>query len=93
MVNFINEKMDINLSVHQIDVAHRLGPFSRDTNRNIKVKFVSRQVKFNILTHCKELKNTGVYINEDLTRLNQKVLSSMRLKDPKSVERAWSYEG
>ena len=29
----------------------------------------------------------------DLTRKNQKVLSSMRLKDPKSVEKAWSYEG
>ena len=50
-------------------------------------------VKYNVLTHCKELKNTGVYINEDITRTNQKVLSSMRLKDPKIVERAWSYEG
>ena len=88
VVNFINDKMDINISVHQIDIAHRLGPYSRDTNRNIIVRLISRQVKFNVLTHCKELKNTGVYINEDLTHTNQKVLSSMRLKDPKTVERA-----
>ena len=93
VVNFINDKMDINISVHQIDIAHRLGPYSRDTNRNIIVRLISRQVKFNVLTHCKELKKTGVYINEDLTHTNQKVLSSMRLKDPKTVERAWSYEG
>ena len=85
--------MGLDLSVQQIDIGHRLGPFSRDRNRNVIVKFISRQVKFNILAHCSALRNTGVYINEDLTRLNSKVLSSMRLKDPGNVEKAWSYEG
>ena len=85
--------MDIKLSVQQIDIAHRLGPFSRETNRNVIVRLVSRQVKFNILSNCNVLKNTGVYINEDLTHTNQQVLSSMRLKDTNSVEKAWSFEG
>lgn len=93
VVSFLNEKMDLDLSVQQIDIAHRLGPFSRDSNRNVIVKFISRQVKINILSNCSALRNTGVYINEDLTRLNSKVLSSMRLKDPENIERAWSYEG
>ena len=93
VVSFLNEKMGLDLSVQQIDIAHRLGPFSRERNRNVIVKFISRQVKYNILAHCNALRNTGVYINEDLTRLNQKVLSSMRLKDTVNVEKSWSFEG
>ena len=39
------------------------------------------------------LKGTGIYVNEDLTQLNAKVLTAMRLKDKDNVSRAWSYQG
>ena len=93
VVTFLNERMGLDLSVHQIDIAHRLGHFRRDRNRNIIVKLISRQVKYNIFARVDALRNTGVYINEDLTHLNQQVLSSMRLKDKINVEKAWSFEG
>lgn len=44
----------------------------------------------------KLLKNTGVYINEDLTTLNQHILAcirNMRKKQPDEVEGAWSIDG
>ncbi|KAH3863892.1 hypothetical protein DPMN_026898 [Dreissena polymorpha] len=38
-------------------------------------------------------KGTGIYINEDFTKTHAEVLSSLRLKEPGRVEKAWSYEG
>ena len=54
IVNFINGKMDINLSVHQIDIAHRLGPFSRNINRNIifQICFTSSEIQYSITLQC-----------------------------------------
>ena len=93
MVQFLNERMDLGIMVHQIDIAHRLGKYIRGSSRPIIIKFISRQVKSNIFANAKQLKISGVYLNEDLTRLNLKVLSSMRLKDPGNVEKSWSIDG
>ncbi|KAH3804001.1 hypothetical protein DPMN_132274 [Dreissena polymorpha] len=39
------------------------------------------------------LKGSGIFLNEDLTKLNAEVLASVRWKDPENVQRAWSFEG
>jgi hypothetical protein len=35
----------------------------------------------------------SIYINDDLTKINQEVLSTVRLKDRNSVKKEWSHEG
>ncbi|KAH3755159.1 hypothetical protein DPMN_189846 [Dreissena polymorpha] len=45
------------------------------------------------MQRAKLLKGTGVLISEDLTKINAEVLSSLRLKEPELVERAWSRDG
>ena len=50
-------------------------------------------MKNTIMKNVKYLKNTRISINEDLTKLNRKVLSSMRLKDKANVTKTWSYDG
>ncbi len=55
-----------------IDVAHRLKKFVRGSQEAI-VREQSRLVKDKILRNKKSLKGTGIFINEDLTKLNQEV--------------------
>ncbi|KAH3751858.1 hypothetical protein DPMN_160048 [Dreissena polymorpha] len=45
------------------------------------------------MRNAKLLKGSGIFLNEDPTKLNAEVLSSVRLKDPETVERAWSFDG
>ena len=85
--------MDLNISGYDIDIAHRLGKFEENKIRPVIVKFIQRQLKITVLRNTKKLKGTNLSINEDLTQLNQKVLSSVRLKAKDKVEKGWSYEG
>ncbi|KAH3841373.1 hypothetical protein DPMN_114832 [Dreissena polymorpha] len=41
----------------------------------------------------KLFKGSGIFVNEDLTKLNAEVLASVRLKQPSAVEKTWSFEG
>ena len=52
-----------------------------------------RQIKIDILQKAKLFKESGIYVNEDLTKLNAEVLASVRLKQPNTDETSWSFEG
>ncbi|KAH3868750.1 hypothetical protein DPMN_031902 [Dreissena polymorpha] len=45
------------------------------------------------MKRAKLLKGTGIFINEDLTKINAEVLASLRRKEPELVEKAWSRDG
>ncbi|KAH3897009.1 hypothetical protein DPMN_021193 [Dreissena polymorpha] len=45
------------------------------------------------MKRAKLLKGTGIFINEDLTKINAEVLASLRPKEPEMVEKAWSRDG
>jgi len=93
VINTIKEKTGLDISVHEIDVAHRLGKYRQGKQRPIIVKFVRRQTKIQVFKYAKQLRQSAVYINDDLTKTNQEVLSSVRIKDRDSVKKAWSHEG
>ena len=42
---------------------------------------------------AKTLKGTNIYINEDLTHLNQEVLASIRRNAKDKIYHSWSFEG
>ncbi len=92
-ISLLSKKLGLKLESKDVDVAHRLGKYTPNKNRPVIVKFVRRQTKIDIMQRAKLLKGTGVFINEDLTKINAEVLSSLRLKEPALVERAWSREG
>jgi len=79
--NTIKEKTGVYIDEHEIDIAHRLGKFKQGKQRPIIVKFVRRQTKIKVFKHAKQLRQSSIYINEDLTKLNQEVLSSVRMKE------------
>ncbi|XP_052791850.1 uncharacterized protein LOC128225998 [Mya arenaria] len=95
VLELFRTSMDIDIAMGEIDVAHRLGKYDEKKNRPIIVKFVCREVKSLVMRRAKLLKNSRkhVFINEDLTKLNNRVLSSLRIKDKSKVEKCWSFEG
>ena len=81
-----------NIRREDVDIAHRLG--KKDAKkRPVIVKFVSRMKKESVLKQRRNLKGTGIFLNEDLTRINQHVLACLRKKMPDEVTDAWSSNG
>ena len=93
IITLFNEKMGLELSAYDIDIAHRLGKYENNKIRPVIVKFVSRQTKYIVMKNTKHLKGTKLSVNEDLTNVNHKVLSSLRHKDKVNVIKDWSFEG
>ena len=85
--------VDLNLARYDFDIAHRLGQKRLGSCRPIIVKFQSRMKRDVILRNRKLFKGSDIYINEDLTRLNQLVLSCVRKKMPDEVDKVWTRNG
>ena len=80
--------LDLNLARCDFDIAHRLGPERWGSCRQIIVKFQSR-MKRDVVLRTRFFKGSYIYINEDLTRLNQLVLFGVRKKMPDEVDTVW----
>lgn len=93
IVKKLNEKLKLNLTIADIDISHRIGPYKVGKHRPILAKFVHRQTKVNIMKVAKQLKGTNIYLNEDLTHINQEVLAAMRRNARDKIEHCWSFEG
>lgn len=91
VIQLIKEKKIYELTMDQIDIAHRL-PNKKNTNHDITVKFVSRNVKDCIMRNRKLLKGSGIFIN-DLTRTNFHVLMCVKRKMKDGVKEAWTTNG
>lgn len=91
VIKMLNDKLSINLTSKDIDVAHRLGKFLTDGNRPIICKFVRRSTKFEVLAVRRRLKGSSIVIREDLTTKNAKLLETVSAKP--EVKNAWSHDG
>lgn len=92
VVQFLNDKMSTNIHQRDIDIAHRLGKKTINKPRPVIVKFLSRHHKFQSFKDKKtKLRGTGIYISEDLTRLNQRVFTAARKNT--DVESCWTRNG
>jgi hypothetical protein len=83
----------LKLEIDDIEVGHRLGKQDDKKPRQIIVQFSSRGTKVDILKNRKLLKGSGIYVNEDLTRLNQHVFTCIRKKLSDEVEGVWTRNG
>ena len=86
------DKANITITTDDIDIAHRLRRFEVSKRRQIIVKFVKRTTKITVLRARKLLREHKLYVNEDLTSLNQEVFNSVRTKLLDEVEAAWTCE-
>ena len=75
---FCIDKLQLSLSSSDIDRAHRVGKPKSDKPRAIIVRFKSYGDKVSILKNRRRLKNSNFYVNEDLSRENQKLFHKAR---------------
>lgn len=92
VIKTLNEKMGLTLRTEDVDVAHRLHKSVRGSQEAI-VRLQSRLVKDKILRNRRTLKGTNIFINEDLTQLNQNVLMSVKRKKPQEVRSVFTRNG
>jgi len=82
----------IDISLYDIEYAYRL-PNRKRARRDSIVRFVSGYTKEEIIRTRRNLKGSGVFINDDLTPLNLEVLMSVKKKMPDEVRDAWTRNG
>ncbi|KAH3880540.1 hypothetical protein DPMN_004456 [Dreissena polymorpha] len=92
VINFFKEKKIAEISMNDFDIVHRI-PNRESKNRDIIFKFVSRFTKDKIIRNRKLLKNSNVYVNEDLTKINLQVLMCVKKKMMDEVKDAWTSNG
>ena len=79
----ITEKLgqETSISPADVSVAHRLGPKPTNSSpdrRSIIVRFCRRNVKYQIINKARKSKPLGLYVNESLTPLRQKITGAIR---------------
>ena len=86
--NLLNDKLHMDTKESDINIAHRLGPY---TNKNVIVRFMSRQHKIETINRRKALAKSRYVIKEDLTKENENLIYELQHSD--NVVAAWSNEG
>lgn len=91
VVNVVSSNLDMGLSLADIDIAHRLGKFSKDKPRPIICKLVQRVCKIDIIKNRSKLKGKHMAIVEDLTVVHRDYLDVVQ--NSERVAAAWSTDG
>ena len=91
-MNICREKIGLDVNDQIVDRAHRVGKKEEGTNRAIIVRLKTHKDKLSILWNRKNLKGSGFYINEDLTKINQKLSYTARVTCT-NVDTTWTVDG
>ena len=93
VLRVLKAHLGIVLGRKDIDIAHRMGIYSNNTDesRSIICKFVNRTDKIMVIKKRKNLVATGIVIKEDISQANRKLLDTVSKKD--SVVQAWTHNG
>lgn len=87
------EKMNININSEELENCYRVGQQieNADKVRPVIVKYKHYNTKLTILRNCKKLKNSHIFIMEDLTKNRLELLQEAKTKYGK--KNVWSSNG
>lgn len=95
ILEVIKSKLGLDMSLSDIERSHRVGIPNNDVRNNrpraILVKFCSYRNRQQLLNRKRFLKNTGFFINEDLTRNRQQLLREV--SDKLGRQHVWTADG
>lgn len=93
ILDILQNKMDITLSILDLERTHRVGKKKDGATRPraIIVKFSSYRIRSLVFNKKKCLKKTGIVVREDLTSLRQKALVEASAVFGKNC--IWTYDG
>lgn len=95
-LDLFNTKMALTppVDIADIDRAHRVGANEEGKKRGVLVKFTSYRARAKVFSAKKELKQTDIFINEDLTRKRSQLLFEARkAKRNGCLNNCWSSDG
>lgn len=85
---------NIHMEAQQIASCHVLPRKDNKTKSTIVVRFTSRKYKIDMQKQSKNLKGTGVYVNEHLTRKNAEIARNGRmLRKQNKIQATWTRNG
>ena len=90
--DLLNDKLHMDTKESSdINIDHRLGPYTNTKCGPVIVRFTSRQHKIETIKRRKALAKSRYVIKEDLTKENENL--EYELQNSDNVEAAWSNEG
>ena len=91
LIALFRDKLELDITTKDIDIAHRMGKFSPTANRPIVCRMVARTNTLKVMHARRKCKGSQIIIREDLTRRNIKLLE--RVSALNCVKSAWSDNG
>uniref|UniRef100_A0A6P7GA32 Uncharacterized protein LOC114339558 n=1 Tax=Diabrotica virgifera virgifera TaxID=50390 RepID=A0A6P7GA32_DIAVI len=92
VLTLINDQMKIKCSLVEVNRIFRVGKIEDEQKpRSIIVEFVTNLKRSEVYKSRNKLKNTGIFLNEDLTQVRFKLLLAAKKKY--GVKSAWSMNG
>jgi hypothetical protein len=67
IINLCAVKLNVVISLNEINKCHRLGAFKLNKNRPVLLSLVHNRIKTQIFSNAKNLKGSGISISDDLT--------------------------
>lgn len=93
VVQFLSSK-NIQLERQQISACNILPRKDKKNKPTIVVRFANRKYKVEVLRQSKKLKDTGVYVNEHLTKKNAEIAMNGRiLRKQNKIQATWTRNG
>jgi hypothetical protein len=76
--NLLNDKLHMDTTESDINIAHRLGPYTNKKCRPVIVRFMSKQHKIEYIKRRKALAKSRYVIKEDLTKENENIIYELQ---------------
>ena len=97
VVKFAENKLGLQISRKDIDIAHRVGRKLRGKSRAMIVRFLSHEKKTSFMKVKRVLRDNNISdagISEDLTILTKRVRDSLRKNNVRfGLEQVWTIDG
>ena len=93
ILEFFNQQLGVDIVKQDISISHRLKA-SRLGPPVIIVRFTNRKARENVFAARRQLQNTRIYINEDLTKVTAELFKHTRkLAKDKNIHSTWTRGG
>lgn len=94
VINLCKSKLNIDLTEEDIFRSHPIGKPNKNGNYQIICRFSNWKVKNKVYSEKRKLKNTSVFMTEDLTRYRQSIVQELtKAKRARSVHSFWTNDG
>ena len=92
-IKFADEKLNVKIMDHEILAIHKLPKRKNDTEP-VLIKFSRNCTKRNLMKNKRKLKQTQVYMNDHLTKMNMDIeFKARQLRKENQLYSAWTING